>query len=440
MNLGAYTVEFEMDDRLGTPGEALVFHDEFFKALNSISALRSLLGLDGTDEGKRLQNAKNSVEESFNHACLAAYLCSCPEPQAVCSPDGLVHYFNPAAKRLLGYNDVQSSRYKFASLLMPVPPDELALSEDYWDAAARRGTLKARKASGEIFPVQLTKANVRTSEGAFSIVSLHDTSPQQMLKQRIGDLQQELSHLSRYMLLGELATAIAHEVKQPLAAITAYAAAALQPRSISSGLDAKDIRELFGKIAAQAERCSDVIDKLKRLVSDRGIDAVYDDLCATVQEAVHFVSIAAATHNIEITVKMPPHPVILLMDRSQIFVLVSNLVKNAIDELSRWRHERKIEVSLTLPSADTAKLTVADTGPGIHPAAFEKMFDPFHTTKPEGNGMGLALSRRIAEAHSGRLAAMNRPGGGAIFSFVLPVGNDERVGNDDASIIAHYRR
>jgi two-component system sensor kinase FixL len=322
---------------------------------------------------------------------------------------------------------------------MPVPPDELALSQDYWDAAARRGTLKARKRSGEIFPVELMKAEVETCTWACSIVSFNDTSFQQRLKQRISDLQQELSHLSRYMLLGELTTAITHEVKQPLAAIATYAAAALQPRS-ASGLDAKDIRAVLGKIGAQAERCGDIIDKLKRLVSDQGIDAVYDDLCSTVQEAVEFVSIAAAKHNIEITVELPPHPVILLMDGSQIFMLVSNLVKNAIDELSQWRHERKIEVAVTLPGPDMAQLTVADTGPGIHAATFEKMFDPFHTTKPEGNGMGLALSRRIAEAHSGRLAAANRPGGGAIFSFVLPVGNNERVGNDDASIIAHCRR
>jgi signal transduction histidine kinase len=75
-----------------------------------------------------------------------------------------------------------------------------------------------------------------------------------------------------------------------------------------------------------------------------------------------------------------------------------------------------------------AELTVTDTGPGIAPFAFESIFDPFHTTKPDGLGMGLALSRRIAEAHHGRLAAANRPGGGAIFRFMIPVDNSERVG------------
>ncbi len=323
---------------------------------------------------------------------------------------------------------------------MPVPPDDVAVSQAYWDSAASRGTLKARRKSGEIFSVELLRCDLRAGEKTLLLISFTDTSCKQRLQQRINDLQQELSHLSRYMVLGELASAIAHELNQPLAAIITYVAAAQQVSRARRDPNPESNLALLDKISAQATRCGDIIYKLKRLVSDRGINSVYDDLCATVQEAVQFVSIAAAKHNIEITIEVPPQPVIMLMDRSQLFVLVSNLVKNAIDELSTWRHKRKIEVALRLLPPDMAELTVADSGPGILSSAFENMFDPFHTTKPDGNGMGLALSRRIAEAHSGRLAAANRPGGGAVFSFMIPVGKKERVGNDDASIAAYRRR
>jgi C4-dicarboxylate-specific signal transduction histidine kinase len=132
--------------------------------------------------------------------------------------------------------------------------------------------------------------------------------------------------------------------------------------------------------------------------------------------------------------------VIILMDRVQVHILVTNLVKNAIDELSSWRHERKIKVTLRMASADTAEVTVADTGPGIAPFAFESIFDPFHTTKPDGLGMGLALSRRIAEAHFGRLAAANRPGGGAMFRFILPVDQSEKVRSNEIPLCASSGR
>jgi two-component system sensor kinase FixL len=373
--------------------------------------------------GETISCALNKVlEDSLFHS----FLQSLQIPTAICSAAGFVEYLNPAAERLLGYNGGEIKGYKFASLLMPVPPDELALSQEYWESSARHGNLKARKKSGEIFPVQLGKSCLDVQDATLHVVTLQDISCKQRIKHRVEELQRELLHLSRYTVLGELASGITHELNQPLAAITAYAAAARY--SAGTGPDSQENLELLDKVAAQATRCGQIIHKLRRLVGDRNIDRVYADLCATIDEAVQLASMAAARHNIEISVSLPPRPVIILMDRVQIHILVTNLVKNAIDELANWRHERKIKVALKLPSPGIAELTVADTGPGIAPFAFESIFDPFHTTKPEGLGMGLALSRRIAEAHRGRLAAANRPSGGAIFRFLIPVDDNEKMG------------
>jgi two-component system sensor kinase FixL len=389
-----------------------------------------------SDPGASKNNSdvtSNPKSKAIEDGLFGAFLRLSPDPFAICNQAGMVEHLNPAAERLFGYNAGELRGHKFASLLMPVPPDELAMQQNYWNDTARHGNLKARKRSGEIFPVDLVRNELQVDDEILYVIAVRDTSCKQRLTQRIEELQRELLHLSRYTVLGELASGITHELNQPLAAITAYAAAARYAGAAGEG-EFQENLELLDKVGAQATRCGQIIQKLRRLVGDRNIDRVYDDLGATVQEAVQLAAMAAARHNVEISLSLPPRPVIILMDRVQIHILITNLVKNAIDELASWRHERKIKVALKLPAPDKAELTVADTGPGIAPFAFESIFDPFHTTKPDGLGMGLALSRRIAEAHRGRLAAANRPGGGAIFRFMIPVDNTERVGNDEIAL------
>lgn len=421
MTLEAHTIKFERAPSL----RKNVMKDDTlaaaFDVVRSPQVMRSLL-----EDGKNNGGAPVPfADDALDGASLRSLLHSTPVAAVVCSAQGVIHYLNTAAQRLFGYNGEEIAGHKFASLLMPVPPDELALHQEYWDSAAGNDGLKARKKSGEIFPVELTKAELRVSGEKLYIISFRETSAQQRLKQHVDELQRELLHLARYTVMGELASAITHELRQPLAAIITYAAAARQAGTASRDPDLQHNLELIDKIAVQANRCGDIIRKLRQLVSERSADRVFADLCTTVQEAVQLASMGAAKHNIQISVDLPPQPVIILMDRSQILMLVSNLVRNAIDELSVWRHERRIEISLTLPTPDMAQLTVADTGPGILSTVFENIFDPFHTTKPEGSGMGLALSRRIAEAHSGRLAAANRPGGGALFMFCIPISKGE---------------
>jgi two-component system sensor kinase FixL len=394
----------------------------YLEALQSLQSLRSMLDDAEEDSGQSTARAESLMEQPL----FGALLRSSPDAIVVCSFEGVIHCLNPAAHSMFGYNAEEIGGQKFASLLMPVPSDELALSPVYWHTNAKAGSLKARKKSGEIFPVDITKAQVETHGVKLNVVFFRDASCKQRLKQQVRELQNELAYMSRFNVLSGLATAIGHEVKQPLAAITTYTAAARHVSSTSQDPAMRQNLHLLDKIAAQASRCGDIIHKLRRLVSDRSVDKVYDDLSTTVQEAVQLASMGAARHNIHINVSLPPQPVIILMDRSQLLMLVGNLVKNAVEELATWRGERTIDVALTLPSPELAELMVADTGPGIPSAAFEKIFDPFHTTKPDGTGMGLALSRRIAEAHSGRLAAANRPSGGAVFRFIIPIGKGEK--------------
>jgi two-component system sensor kinase FixL len=157
------------------------------------------------------------------------------------------------------------------------------------------------------------------------------------------------------------------------------------------------------------------------LLQHRGAECSRDDLRLAVDDAVHLATLGANQQGITVTVNKPSEPVMVLMDRVQVQVLLANLIRNAMDELSTINGERKIWITLSVNAQNLAELAVEDTGHGITPEVFENIFDPFHTTKAEGLGVGLALSRRIAQAHGGRLSAANRPEGGATFSFVVPV-------------------
>jgi two-component system, LuxR family, sensor kinase FixL len=230
-----------------------------------------------------------------------------------------------------------------------------------------------------------------------------------------------MGHLARHSILGELATSITHELSQPLTAIANYTAAAGRCGAEASPEELENSLDLIAKAGEQAKRAWLIMHRLRQLLQHRDTERVEDDLRLAVEEAVQLATLGAAQQGIEVSVDLPPEPVIVSMDRVQIQMLLANLVRNAVDELRSVNGERKIQIRLCLNDQQMAELSVADTGHGIAPHVFENIFDPFHTTKAEGLGVGLALSRRIAQAHGGRLSAANLPVRGAIFSFVVPV-------------------
>jgi two-component system sensor kinase FixL len=168
-----------------------------------------------------------------------------------------------------------------------------------------------------------------------------------------------------------------------------------------------------------------MMHRLRRLLQHRGSDFNNDDMRLAAEEAIELSTLGAGEYGISLEVDLPHQPVIVRMDRIQVQILLANLIRNAVDELRVVKGERKIRIRLATDNDGMAVFSVEDTGPGIAPAVFENIFEPFLTTKPEGLGVGLAVSRRIALAHDGRLAARNRPEGGAAFSFLVPLSGGE---------------
>lgn len=303
----------------------------------------------------------------------------------------------------------------------------------YWRHFQGQPIIRAVKKDGELIPVEVLFRECRADVGNFRIYYVKDASLRNRQEQRIAELEREVAYLSRHSVLGELATAITHELSQPLTAITNYTAAASRIWTSGSTQHIEEGLQLITKAGEQAKRAWLIMHRLRQLLQHRGVESREEDLRRALDDAVELATLGANQYGIGITIDMPETPVMVRIDRVQIQILLANLIRNAVDELRVWNGERRIWIRLTVNDNSMAKVCVEDTGPGIAPDVYENIFDPFLTTKPQGLGVGLAVSRRIALAHGGRLAARNRPDGGAAFSFLVPLSArnvSEKVGDE----------
>ncbi len=234
------------------------------------------------------------------------------------------------------------------------------------------------------------------------------------------ELRDALSHSGRVTLLGQLASALAHELSQPLGAILRNAEAAeimLQEPSP----DLEEIRAIVDDILRDDHRAGQVIDKLRSLLKKGSLDVQPVDLSEVIAEVLTLVQAAATTRQVKLIFTGAPGLPMVGGDRIHLQQVLLNLIVNAMDALDNCHtHECAVEVHACQLNASTVEVRVCDNGPGIADEHLEKLFEPFFTTKTTGMGMGLPVSKTIIEAHKGKLWAENRPEGGACFCFTLP--------------------
>ena len=230
----------------------------------------------------------------------------------------------------------------------------------------------------------------------------------------------EVAHLLRVASLGELSSALAHELNQPLAAILSNAQAG-QRFLAQDNCDLAEIRDILKDIVADDQRASEVIRRLRVLLKKGEFQPQPLDANELVQDVLNLMDFDLTTRGIlvvkELTAARPP----VRGDRVQLQQVLINLILNAGEAMAQTAAgARVIVLRSNRGPAGTIQISVADTGSGIPPGHEEKIFEPYHTTKPQGLGLGLSLSRSIIVAHGGRLWAENPPGGGAAFHFTLP--------------------
>jgi two-component system sensor kinase FixL len=218
--------------------------------------------------------------------------------------------------------------------------------------------------------------------------------------------------------MGELASALAHELNQPLTAITNYLLAARQ--LVQRGPEhAERAGDLIGRSIDQATRASQVIRHLRSLVQKREVERVPAEIDKVVDEASALAFIGLKEKGVRVFVERQANLPTVLVDRIQIQQVLINLIRNAVDAMEGMaRRDLTIRVS---PDEGHVRISIVDTGAGIAPGLEEKLFQAFVTTKKSGMGVGLSISRTIVEAHGGRLWFEPNPDGGTIFHLSLPL-------------------
>jgi PAS domain S-box-containing protein len=231
----------------------------------------------------------------------------------------------------------------------------------------------------------------------------------------------ELAHVARLSTVGEMATGLAHELIQPLSAIGTYAQAGLQLLA-EWGRGPADLTEALAQIAAQTERAGAIIKRIRRLVTRREPHRSTVDVNEAVRNVLALLArdlqVGRVTTRLQLADRLPP----VLGDRIQLEQVVLNLIRNAEEALGGQPGELIVRTALT--DAGTIEVAISDTGCGLTPEVQARLFQPFFTTKPQGMGMGLAISRSIIEAHGGRLFAAPHAPRGSTFCFTLPISRE----------------
>jgi PAS domain S-box-containing protein len=251
-----------------------------------------------------------------------------------------------------------------------------------------------------------------------------DITARKQTEQETQLLRQEIAHAGRVSAMGQLASALAHEINQPLTVILSNAEAAdrfLQQPSP----DLVEVRAILTDIRKADKRAAAVIDRMRGLLKRHTVDMRRLDVDALVSEVAALVRADAATRDVKLDVDVPGDLPQVRGDRVHLQQVLLNLMLNGMDaQIVARLEDRRVSITARLDGAQGVEIAVTDAGPGIPADTFARLFEPFFTTKPNGMGMGLAISRTIIEAHAGRLWAENPDGGGAAFRFTLPIADE----------------
>jgi two-component system sensor kinase FixL len=357
---------------------------------------------------------------------LRSILDTVPDGVVVIDRDGLMTSFNPAAERMFGWTAAEVLG-RNVSLLMPAPDaaDHDAHIHRYHASGDKRiigvgrVVVGARK-DGSTFPMELAVGETRGPTPSYTGF-IRDLTETQKTETRLQELQNELVHVSRLTAMGEMASTLAHELNQPLSAIANLLTGSRRLIDRGREADQTKVRDAIDRAATQALRAGEVIHRMRDFVRRGASERGPESLSKLIEEASALALIGEKDRQVEVRLALDSTADAVFADRVQVQQVLLNLIRNGIDAMYDGETRRRALVITTeVTDEGWSRVSVADTGPGIAPEVLERLFQPFMTTKPQGMGVGLSISRSIIEAHGGRIWAEANPGGGALFHFTLP--------------------
>lgn len=367
-----------------------------------------------------LKNAAGYAEEQ-----LSALIATAVDGIMCIDESGCAELFNPACERIFGYA-AEEVVGKNIRMLMPLKfsahHDQYIRS--YVDTGVKKiigigREVEGRRKNGEIFPMDLSVGEF-WHEGQRRFVGIvRDLSARAASERRLHDLQNQVAHMGRVSAVAEMGSALAHELNQPLTAMTLYLTAA--ERAISE--NPEKAADLFRRSKAEAARAGEIVRRIRQMVERADHEMAMFNLHEVVTASIDLCKIADTERNSVIEVEGVPRDVEIFGDATQAQQVLVNLIKNALDATA-GQAERRVRVSARI--GESLDLFVEDNGPGIAPSIRERLFSPFTSSKPKGLGIGLSICRNIVEGHGGALdlvegSERHNPLAGACFRVRLPL-------------------
>jgi len=367
------------------------------------------------------QRAQSALQTREAH--LRSILDTVPDAMVVIDERGLIQSFSAAAERLFGYEESDVLGCS-VSLLAPSPHREAhdGYLARYMVTGERRiigigRVVSGRRRDGGIFPMELSIGEVVTEDGHRVFTGfIRDLSARQDIERRLQDLQEELIHVARVSAVGTMASTLAHELNQPLTAVSSYMMAVQALLMVDQPEAQKEAREALADGIAEAVRAGQIVRRLRDFVMRGETEREIVSLTKLIEEASALAG--ASQRGIRVEMNLDSAVSLVLVDRIQIQQVLLNLIRNALEAMEGCER-RELMLSTTAVSDDEVELAVADSGAGLSDQIADKLFEPFNSTKAHGLGVGLSICRTIVDAHGGRLWAEPVPEGGTVFRFTL---------------------
>lgn len=379
-------------------------------------------------EDSRSMDANDSPGE--REALLRSIIETSPDGLITIDESGHILSFNPAAETMFGYR-ADELIGKNVKCLMPTPyrEDHDGYMERYMKTGERRiigigREVLARRKDGEIFPIDLAIGEIKLSDRRQFAGFIRDVSARHAVEQSLDELRSELLHVSRLSELGEMASALAHELNQPLTAIINYLEACRRLIERVGEDDQEQTQSLMRKASDQAHRAGQIIQQLRQFITKGETEHKLEPINPVVREAAELALVGTRQQGLTTTFELASDLPDIMIDRVQIQQVVMNLVRNASDALADV-DRRALKIRTALESGKTVQIDIIDTGPGMPDEVTARLFQPFVTTKPSGIGIGLSICKTIVDSHGGRLWTMPNPDGGTMFHVGLPIDRNE---------------
>ena len=373
-------------------------------------------------EGQRNISAKTGIE-----AHLRSILATVPDAMIVIDEKGGIISFSAAAEKMFGYAESEVIGEN-VSMLMPSPDREQhdAYLQRYESTGERKiigigRVTQARHRDGNSFPIELSVGEAWVEGKRIFTGFIHDLTQRAQTELRFRDIQGELAHVGRVSEMGTLASSLAHELNQPLAAIANYCQGAIdllrsEPKGETLGL----LREAVSEAAEQALRAGQIVKRMRDFLSHGESEPEVVLLTRLVTEASALALVGSREHGIEVQISLDPRCNHVFVDRIQVQQVLFNLIRNAVDAMLD-SPVRSLSIESAPGPEGFVTVSIQDTGSGIADELAPELFRPFVTSKQSGMGIGLSICRTIVEAHGGRIWFEPAGDGGTIFRFTLPV-------------------